>query len=449
MTVGMLILYCLLYADDVLLLSRSAAGLQAQLDTVVRFGRDKGLALNSDKSKVLKLGKQSPRKDHDMVISVEGKALEVVDIFKYLGTHVTEGGVNKKTLERRFQDGMEACMTMVQQSDRSGLRHPVVRCGIFKSLVLPVLSYGVECWGPMVLQRDLYGEDNQAERIWKRYLKVMLGLPTSVPGPSVLAEVGQYPVSFHWVRQVLRFFNTVLLSPEDTLVHQALMDNLALYRETQDQCRPTRSGAVHNGSQCWIGDVFKMVDQLGVDTKDRTLPRQVDIKTMLHKWVEEYTHRVSSEASRAREGRQAKYFALRQLDTDTLDMMASYLKSSGPPRHKQALLAFRLGVAGLAGTTRSTRLKDQECEYCDAQGVLIDQRTPLEGEAHVLYECGLYEGLRQDYKRLFEHGTDYPASFARACCEHPEESSAFMYKCLRLRSHWLATHQGGAAHSAV
>eukprot|EP00890_Picochlorum_soloecismus_P002584 jgi/Picsp_1/3326/NSC_06165-R1_endonuclease-reverse transcriptase -e01 len=416
--------------------------------TVVQSKAGAGEEFKTTKG-VLKLGKPSPRQDHDMVISVEGKALEVVDIFKYLGTHVTEDGVNKKTLERRFQDGMAACMTMVQQSDRSGLRHPVVRCGIFKSLVLPVLSYGVECWGPMVLQRDLYGEDNQAERIWKRYLKVMLGLPTSVPGPSVLAEVGQYPVSFHWVRQVLRFFNTVLLSPEDTLVHQALMDNLALYRETQDQCRPTRSGAVHNGSQCWIGDVFKMVDQLGVDTKDRTLPRQVDIKTMLHKWVEEYTHRVSSEASRAREGRQAKYFALRQLETDTLDRMASYLKSSGPPRHKQALLAFRLGVAGLAGTTRSTRLKDQECEYCDAQGVLIDQRTPLEGEAHVLYECGLYEGLRQDYKRLFEHGTDYPASFARACCEHPEESSAFMYKCLRLRSHWLATHQGGAAHSAV
>jgi hypothetical protein len=310
-TVGMLILYCLLYADDVLLLSSSTEGLQAQLDTVVRFGRDKGLGLNSDKSKVLRLGKPPTRKDNDLVISVEGKALEVVDIFKYLGTHVTEDGVNKKTLERRFQDGMAACMTMVHQSDRSGLRHPVVRCGIFKSLVLPVLSYGVECWGPMVLQRDLYGEDNQAETIWKRYLKAMLGLPTSVSGPSVLAEVGQYPVSFHWVRQVLRFFNTVLLSPEDTLVHQALMDNLALYCKTQDQCRPTRSGAVHNGSQCWIGDVFKMLDQLGVNTRDRTLPRQVDIKTVLQKWVNEYTRRVSSEASRAREGRQARYFALR------------------------------------------------------------------------------------------------------------------------------------------
>ena len=107
-------------------------------------------------------------------------------------------------------------------------------------------------------------------------------------------------------------------------------------------------------------------------------------------------------ASRAREGRQAKYFALRHLETDSLDRMASYLKSSGPPGHKQALLSFRLGVAGLAGTIRSTRLKDQECQYCDAQGVLIDQRTPLEGEAHVLYECGLNEGLRQDHKRLFE-----------------------------------------------
>ena len=192
-----------------------------------------------------------------------------------------------------------------------------------------------------------------------------------------------------------------------------------------------------------------MLDQLGVSNKSRSLPRQLDIKTMLLKWVEEYTRRVSSEDSCAREGRQAKYFALRHHETDTLDRMATYLKSSGPPRHKQALLAFRLGVAGLAVTTRSTRLKDKECEYCDAQGVLVVQRTPLEGEAHVLYECGLYEGLRRDHKRLFEHGTDYPASFARACCEHPEESAAFMYQCLRLRSHWLAHRQGGAAHSAV
>ena len=52
------------------------------------------------------------------------------------------------------------------------------------------------------------------------------------------------------------------------------------------------------------------------------------------------------------------------------------------------------------------RLKDQEWEFCDAQGLLIDQRIPLEGEAHVLYECGLYEGLRQDHKRLSDLGTD-------------------------------------------
>ena len=127
------------------------------------------------------------------------------------------------------------------------------------------------------------------------------------------------------------------------------MDNLALYHKTQDQCRPTRSGAVHNGSQCWIGDVFKMLDQLGVNIRDRQLPRQVDIKTVLQKWLNEYTHRVSSEASCAREGRQANYFALRQLETDSLDRMASYLKSSGPPRHKQALLAYSSVDSFVAG----------------------------------------------------------------------------------------------------
>jgi len=60
------------------------------------------------------------------------------------------------------------------------------------------------------------------------------------------------------------------------------------------------------------------------------LPRQLDIKTMLQQRVEEYTRRVSSEASRAREGRQAKSFALHHHETDTLDSMATYLKSSGP-----------------------------------------------------------------------------------------------------------------------
>ena len=89
--------------------------------------------------------------------------------------------------------------------------------------------------------------------------------------------------------------------------------------------------------------------------------------------------------------------------------------SSGPPLHKQALLAFRLGMAALAGTIRSTRLEDQECQYCDAQGVLTDQRTQLEGEAHVLDEGGLYEGLRQDHKRLFNMTCLNLAMFSRVC----------------------------------
>jgi len=54
------------------------------------------------------------------------------------------------------------------------LMHHAAADQLFKSLVLPGLSYGVECWGPMVL-----------------------------------AEMGQYP--------------------EGSLIHQALVDNLALY----------------------------------------------------------------------------------------------------------------------------------------------------------------------------------------------------------------------------
>ena len=70
------------------------------------------------------------------MVSEEGKAMEMVDILKYLGTYMAKGRVNTKSRERRLQDCMATCMAMVQQSERSGLRHPVVQCGIIKWLVL-------------------------------------------------------------------------------------------------------------------------------------------------------------------------------------------------------------------------------------------------------------------------------------------------------------------------
>jgi hypothetical protein len=94
-TVGMLILFCLLYADDALL-SRSTEGHQAQLDTAVCFGRDKGLQLNSDKSKIFTLGKPSSH-DKGRRWKLWTSSSTWAPTWRILESY-------KKTLERRFQD---------------------------------------------------------------------------------------------------------------------------------------------------------------------------------------------------------------------------------------------------------------------------------------------------------------------------------------------------------
>jgi len=75
---------------------------------------------------------------------------------------------------------------------------PKVRCKLFDSLVLPILSYASEVWGVNG------GIGDAAELLHRQFLKRMLGVRDSTANFVVLlvAELGR--LRFHWWRQILR-----------------------------------------------------------------------------------------------------------------------------------------------------------------------------------------------------------------------------------------------------
>ena len=89
-----LMLPMILFADDIVLLSRECGVLQRLLDTLARFCRENGLTVSTSKTKWLVGGALQP----DAVVGnllYSGVALERVPRFKYLGLEFDgSGGVH-------------------------------------------------------------------------------------------------------------------------------------------------------------------------------------------------------------------------------------------------------------------------------------------------------------------------------------------------------------------
>jgi len=73
---------CLLYADDLVLLSETELGLQTCIDRLQNFCRDSELQVNSKKTKIMVF---NSRNANTPEIYLGGEQLQVVDSYKYLG----------------------------------------------------------------------------------------------------------------------------------------------------------------------------------------------------------------------------------------------------------------------------------------------------------------------------------------------------------------------------
>ena len=83
--------FLLLYADDIVIITESSEGLQKPLNTLYDYSQHWKLTVNINKTKIMffRSGGILPKK---LVFTYDGKELDFVDDFKYLGISFTAGG---------------------------------------------------------------------------------------------------------------------------------------------------------------------------------------------------------------------------------------------------------------------------------------------------------------------------------------------------------------------
>ena len=127
---------CVMYADDVLLLSASISGLQQMINTCCVFGDRHCIKFNTNKSVCTKYGKKWAAET--AVLMLNNYRLQWVDSVKYLGVMFVSGpslSVDCNFIKRKFY---AACNSIVYSCKHA---NELVKLQLMKSYCLPLLTY--------------------------------------------------------------------------------------------------------------------------------------------------------------------------------------------------------------------------------------------------------------------------------------------------------------------
>ena len=138
---------CLLYADDLILISRSAAGLQKQLNILNDYSEKWLLKVYLKKTKTLIFQKQNRKSTRDKFsFFLNGTPIDKASQYSYLGITFDTNGSFANSKKVSVEKARRSIFASKRYLDFNKL--PINMCNkLFDTLFLPILLYGSEIWG--------------------------------------------------------------------------------------------------------------------------------------------------------------------------------------------------------------------------------------------------------------------------------------------------------------
>jgi hypothetical protein len=178
------LLYCLLYADDVLLISLSRSGLQKSVAETCRFFDNMGLTVNPSKSDVVVFldGQRGIRRDDAENFNIAGLSKQDIVEAKYLGVIFQNDGTWREQMSAtlaRCRMARGRCQVICSTL---GLVKPGQMIQTYDTFVSSVYRYSLGVWG--ILAGDLTRIDN----LFCDFIRRQYRLPASTCRRSILMQ---------------------------------------------------------------------------------------------------------------------------------------------------------------------------------------------------------------------------------------------------------------------
>lgn len=467
---GTKLVQMLLYADDMALLARSPGELQQMLDLLAEFSDAKHMVVSVPKTEVVVFRKPASRPQPNWQWTYKGERVQQSAEFRYLGIifHETRGVSaaisSLATAARRAMWAMLSRFKMARMVDIN------LKLSMFSSLVLPIMEYCGEVWGPGLLSSaDGWAGacNNELQRVQNLFLRQLGHLRSTVSTQIMHTELCKEPVARGWVRASVALWERLQAAPASSLLGAAARESLEL-AQTSDWCR----------QRCWAGQFLGMLDTLlsphdasgcvsefvscgGRDGAD-LMPLEVD--TVLDAWElmlrgpMEAALGVDPTTAAADLVRPATYQSWFCTPPDSEEEgfptgMPKYVRHTAgiPFAHMKALMRLRTGAHCLAiemgrwGRSQGGRGRvnrdERVCQKCLAPAAPgVPAVSALEDEVHFLFECPAYDSIRARFdSALFsafggsqaakQSMRSRPIDVRRFMDQDPAAVAAFVHQC--------------------
>ena len=155
----------LLFADDLVLIAKSAKDMQMLLNKMHSYCTEWKLNVNINKTKVMIFSKK--KGNCNVEFKYGNNVLEVVESYTYLGLNLSCNGKLKLAIETLSNQATRAIFGIKKLYNYNNL-DVYSKLKLFESIVVPILCYGCEVWG--------FDNVNDKEKIQIRFYKNILGL---------------------------------------------------------------------------------------------------------------------------------------------------------------------------------------------------------------------------------------------------------------------------------
>ena len=368
---------CLFYADDLVILSTSEAGLQKSLNKLDDYCQSWKLSVNYSKSKVLCFSRQGKKLKETFTIN--GQALESVQTYTYLGLEISSSGKFINAQNNLCAKAIKATFKLKKLLSDSNL-NPDTKLKLFDQLITLICLYGVEVWGPDCLLplakkdpwklEDCYSKF-LCEKINISYSKFTLGVHKKSTNNAVRGELGRYPLGIDGIAQALCYHERLEMTDKDSLLGEAFRLSKSLnplYHKSWGIACNHLIQYLHANGNLQTNDLGNL---------------KITKRKLRARYNDHWQEAISKET------KMRTYLKFK----NTLHY-ESYLNMNNQ-HHQKAMTRFRISAHTLAiergrYTIPKTPLHDRKCGHCTLK--------EIEDEHHFLLECPKYEKLRDKFE---------------------------------------------------
>ena len=220
---------CLMYADDLVILSETPSGLQTSLDNLHKYTEKWDLKLNIKKTKVMIFQNQGRKKANTYLFGKQ--TIQTTDSYKYLGTIVTSTGnfkLNEVNLKRK---GLRASYIISKNIGPLSKASTSIR--LFEKIIEPILLYNSEVTGAYIpkswnyekFMNKMWDTGNELNKVVIGFLRQILGVHKKTTNLAIMAETGKYPIALKIFDQMLKYWYRISDSDNILLIETKELNN--------------------------------------------------------------------------------------------------------------------------------------------------------------------------------------------------------------------------------